>query len=834
MQQYYERNWNDIVVLLGSNIHKGLLEYDCTLRRETYGDNIIDIGEASSSFAIIKEILKKKYIYISIIISIIFMINGLANLATINFLLLIFNIGFKLYYEIKIENKAEKLQSLNKSKVVVLREGIERLVEASELVKGDIVVLKKNSFIAADLRIIRSNGLKVDERSITGEDFIKEKYDYKIEGQVSSLGEINNMLFRGSIVKDGTGIAIVVETGNKTELGKLMASIKKENINKHNMLKKIEDTTLKLMLCLMLVEIILYLILPGRILNKKEIFMYGLFCIVNVCLPVIIILYGKTIKKSFLEEDIEIINFSAFNLVKDIKVIFLSKYGTLTKEELYFEKIYTNESIFTNRYIDIKDINIRRILDISLLANDAKYNNDNNWSKGDMYEIAYVKYCTEQRIFKSNIDGKNIRKFKIPKDTNKNVITTVNKCEKGYRANSRGSIDGILEFCTHILINGIERPLTAQDIEKIKLADLCFKREGMLTEAFAYRSFSYEPTKSENIESNLVFVGLVALENLFIEGVTEEIDRLMDNGILPIMISDDNKIVAEIIGRKIGLVSSSNEVISGVELSSLSEKELYKVISRTRVFCRLTPELKTKIISIFNEDGFNVAVEGETLGDLSVVNTAHLSIAKGKAPTLLKQCSDLYTNENGLKAFFKAIEEGLKLDESIKNAIKVYSTLVIGEIIALNFYYAFVDYRLFTAYTIVFMNFFLLTPIILLVMNYGKEELNSKKKYLRVVLFSSMPLISIFLLSEFNEFAAYMIIGGMLIVYSIVNSHLSLRSFNIGIKLLLIAILIYISGCFLIGFMGSVVYSDNLMITIAGLIFIYLIGDLIITNWQDS
>ena len=159
---------------------------------------------------------------------------------------------------------------------------------------------------------------------------------------------------------------------------------------------------------------------------------------------------------------------------------------------------------------------------------------------------------------------------------------------------------------------------------------------------------------------------------------------------------------------------------------------------------------------------------------------------------------------------------------------------MIGQIIALNFYYAFVDYRLFTAYTIVFMNFFLLTPIILLVMNYGKEELNSKKKYLRVVLFSSIPLISIFLLAEFNEFAAYMIIGGMLIVYGIVNSHLSLRSFNIGIKLLLIAILIYISGCFLIGFMGSVVYSDNLMITIGGLIFIYLIGDLIITNWQDS
>ncbi|MGL5354544.1 MAG: hypothetical protein ACRDA5_14690, partial [Clostridium sp.] len=702
----------------------------------------------------------------------------------INFLLLIFNIGFKVYYEIKVDNTVEKLQNLNRSKVVVLREGIERVVEASELVKGDIVLVKKNSFIAAELRIIKSSGLKVDERSITGEDFIKEKFDNKIHGQASSLGEITNMLFRGSIVKDGTGMAIVVETGNNTELGKLMASINKEHVNKHSMLKKIEDIILKLMLCLILVEIILYLVLPGRMLNKREVFMYGLFCIVNVCIPLIIIIYGKSIKKDLLEDDIEIINFSAFNLAKDIKVIFLSKYGTLTKEELYFEKMYTNEGIITNRQIDIKDINIRRILDISLLANDAKYNNDNNWSKGDMYEIAYVKYCTEQRIFKSSIDGKNVRKFQIPKDTNKSVVTTVNKTEKGYRANSRGSLDGILEFCTHILINGIERPITEEDIEKIKLADLCFSREGLLTEGFAYRSFSYEPSKSENIESNLVFVGLIALENLFVEGVTEDIERLMDSGVLPIMITDDNKIVAEIIGRKIGIVSSSKEVISGVELSALSEKELYKVISRTRVFCRLTPELKTKIISIFNEDGFKVAVEGETLGDLSVVNTAHLSIVKGKASLLLKQCADLYTKENGLKAFFKVIEKGLTLDESIKNAINVYSTLVIGQIIALNFFYAFVEQRLFSAYTIVFMNFFLLTPIILLVMNCGKEEFNNKKKYIRIILFSAVPLLSIFFLSEFNEFAAYIILGGMTIVYGVVNSDISIRSFNIGIKLL--------------------------------------------------
>lgn len=834
MQQYYGKNCQEIVGLLGSNINKGLFEYDCTLRREAQGDNTINIGYSRGKVEIAKGLFKKKYIYISLFITLVFLLKGLSILAFINFLLLIFNVGFKVYYEIKKEKELDILQNLNKSKVTVLREGVERLVEAKELVKGDIVLVKKHSFIGADLRIIKSSGLKVDERSITGEDFIKEKYENKIHGQASELGEINNMLFRGSFIKEGSGLAIVVETGNNTELGKLLAMINRNNDRKYTILRKIEDISLKVILCLILVELIIYLILPGSGINKQEIFMYGLFAIVNVCMPLIVLLYSKAIKKSMLEDGVDIVNFSALDLVKDVNVIFLNKFENITKNELHFQKIYTNEKILKDKQIDIKDINVRRILDISLLVNDAKYNNDNNWIKGDMYEIAYIKYCVERRIFKAAVDNKNKRKFEVPKDTNKKVVTTVNKCEKGYRANVRGTIDGVLEFCTHILVNGIERPLAAQDIEKIKLADLGFSRESLLTEAFAYRSFAYEPSKLENVESNLVFVGLVALENLFVEGVTEEIENLMDKGILPIILTDDNKIVGEMIGRKLGLISGASEVISGVELSTLSDIELYKVISRTRVFCRLTPELKIKIISIFNSDNFKVCVEGETLGDLSVVNSAYLSIVKGKSSTLLKQCSDVHINENSLKAFLKIIKKGKVVEDNIENGVKVYSILALAQIVALNAYYIFSDKRLFSIYTIVFMNFLLLTPVALIVMNYGKKELNKNKFLIRCGLFFLIPAVSIIFISEFNEFVTYMVLGGMLISYGIVNSNLSFRTFNIGVKSLIVAMIVYILGGCLIGIMSSIVYSRNLIFMISISILIYLISDIIITKWQDS
>ena len=278
MQRYYGRNGAEIIALLGTNIDKGLLEYDCILRRETYGDNTIDLGKVDGRVEIVKDLVKRKYIYVSILISIVFILKQLNILALINFLILIFNISFKVYYEYKRQKELDILQNLNKAKVIVLREGLQRIVEARELVKGDIVIIKKDSFISADLRIINSNGLKVNERNVTGENLIKEKYESKIDVQASSLGEINNMLFRGSTVKAGIGMAIVVETGNNTQLGKLLSIINEKKYNKNTILKRSEDTILKLMLCLILVNLIMYLILPGNFIGKaRNIYVWVIF-----------------------------------------------------------------------------------------------------------------------------------------------------------------------------------------------------------------------------------------------------------------------------------------------------------------------------------------------------------------------------------------------------------------------------------------------------------------------------------------------------------------------------------------------------------------------------
>lgn len=832
MKSYYANNWTKVVGLLGSNVNKGLYEYDCNLRKEDGGDNKISLPHSRGIYKLALDILKQKYLYIYLLFIVFFLLNKYYIIGFLTIIILLFNLVFKLNHEISKEKEIEILQNLNTSQVLVLREGIEKLIEAEDLVKGDIVYFRKNSIIAADIRIIESENLKVDESSVTGDKFFKDKFSTKIDNEVSSIGEINNVLFRGSLVKEGSGKGIVIEIGNNTQLGKLTRVIDNSKSKKDITINKIEEIIYKIVLCLIIVHAILIFVFPGKLIDKKQLFAQGIFATICIFIPFIIIYFGKHIKDKILrEDDIELTNFSALDLINDIKIFFLDKLGTITKRELFLDKLYTNEQIYKSNSIDINDINIKRILDISILCNNAKYNNDNNWSKGNIFEVAYVKYSVENSIFKGNLESKNKRKFQITRDSNENIMTTVNKNRNGYRANSRGSLESILNRCTHILINGIEREIYSEDIIKVKLADLNFSKEGLITEAFAYRSFNYEPSEFENIESNMVFVGIVALENPLINDAVDDIKSIMDQGVLPIIFTEDNKIYSEIFGKKIGVISSSEQITTGVEFESLSKEEMLKVVSKTRIYCKLNPEQKNKVISLYNTDGYKFAIEGETLGDISLISLATVGIVKGKLSMLLRKTGDIYTYKSSLKAFFKLKEKHEEVEEGIKRGINIYSMAMLSEIVFLNFKYFITRGMILDEYFIILMNLLMLSPIILINMIYGNNAYKGKKLVLKWALFCIIPAIAIYIIEGNYDIVGFSLIGLMLIIDTLINCKIFKREDLDGLKLLIITLVIYIASLFMLIVITKFTYSVIMVIIVAWLIFIFLLGDLIIKKW---
>ena len=830
MEKYYTDTCFNVVSNLDSDIDRGLKEYECIVRREKE-NNKIDLPCSKRKLKIILEVLKEISIYVYLLFIIVYIVNDKYIMAGILNLILLVNIAFKIYDEIKYENKINLLENLNKAYVSVIREGHKRLVEIEELVKGDIVYFKKNSVIGADLRIIESENLKVNEISVTGEELIKEKHSTKLDRKVKDISEINNMLFRGSIIKEGFGKGIVVEVGNKTEFAKLIKVMKNK---KNNLLvKSIQNNIFKILLCLILFQVIVTLILPRTFTEKKDLLLQGIFIMISIPIPIILNQYNKYLKIKVLNENkIEINNLSILKDIDNIKIIFINKLKNITKNELYVDKLYTNEQIYSVNKIDISDINIKRLIDISIICNNGVYNRDISYIKGDLFEKAYMTLGVDNSIHKPKLDALNIRKLQIPISKDRNIQTTVNKYKKYYRANIRGNVESILERCTHIIVNGIEREINAEDLIKIKLADVNFSKEGLITEGVAYRNFNYEPSIQENIESNLVFVGIIALENPIIDNIADDINLLIKNKILPIIFTDNNKISAEVLGKRISLINNEEAIVCEGDLVGLNNKEFLKRVSNARIYCDLSLKMKNKIVSLYKKDGYDFVIEGNSLVDLSLITLSNIGVVKSKISKILESLGDIYTEENTIKSFIELKKISSNVEESINRGLLIYTILTLCNLIFLDINYLVSNRENFNLLNQIIGNFLIIPCIILLNSVYGKYIKNNKILIFKTLEYIIIVIGGTFINKEKYSFIYFLIVSVISIIDIIINSNkVNNKNYYKGkwILLLLIGISILIGINILI--LNLALDIINLMI-ILWLIIIFLICDFIIRKCQ--
>lgn len=833
MNTFYSSTVGKVIEMVNTNVDRGLTTEECLKRKEEQGDNKIYLPYSKGFLKLILDLIYEKYIYIYLVFIILFAFNNFYEVSIISAIILILNIVFKIYYEFEKEKEINLLQNLNISQVLVLRDNKEQLIEAEDLVKGDIVYFRKNSLISADIRIIESEDLKIDERSVTGDKFLKSKYSNKMEEKKYSIGDINNILFRGSFVKSGTGTGIVIETGNNTELGKLMSVIENTKKKKHLELKNVQKELFNIGLCLILIQFILIVVFPGKITNKIPLLVNGIFAILCIFVPSIAIVYSRYIKKELLSsQEIELNNFSALQLSKKVKIFFLDKVGAITKNELNLKMLYTNDQSFNFEDIKELDINIERLIDISILSNNGKYNVASNWSSGDIYEVAYMKSASEKGIIKTKIDNKNRRLFEVPRTSDKRLMTIVNKShKKGYRANTRGDLTSVLDCCTNILVNGLEKDITSEDIMKINLTYVEYSKLGYTTEAFAYRSFNYEPSEYENVESNLVFVGLITLENPLVDEINDEISTLVSKGVLPIIFTEDNKIVSEFIGRKIGLITQEDQISSVEDIKDLDDEKLLEVVSRTRIYSKITPEFKNKIVNLYKESNYDFAMEGETLSDISLVSLSKLGIIKTNFSLLLKKIGDIYTTKSSIKSFLALRETNKKVENSISRGLIMYTMVVLMEIMIFSLYQlTSKDYNIEYLF-ILFTNVILLTPVLLMNMIYGKREESSKKVIIRYTLFTLIPVLGSYLSQNNYQVVSYVLIGLIMLIDSVLNNNL-IRDRNLkGIKLLLIFIGLFILTSIVLVFLNNYTYFVIDLVIVGSLSLIFLISEIIIKRW---
>lgn len=680
MIQWYGSPWSETVKSLKSNIYSGLDEEQIKPYREQYGENIILIPKTKSLAALILKQIKELWIILLFICSAIFLYFQQFAAAGIGLTIIIVSTLCFALGEYNEEKNIKELQRFNKGFARVVREGRTQKIPSTQLVVGDIVIVGKGEGVPADLRVIEGDELKVNESSITGENFISEKYETKIEDKELPLSDMKNILFKSSVVVNGSGTGIVIATGMNTQISniiKLFFGEKEKTEYFNRRVNKIINYISVFILACMVFNISI-----GSMIFKEKITYIlkdaAIFVLSSIPqgMVIVITIVSSILFKKMKKNSIVMKNISTIEKFSSVTAICTDKIGAFSKDKMKAVKVYTDENIidayghfFDNTEEGGKNGNLYRILSIGVLCNDTKTNVGKVVNpKNDLIELALIAFGVENGMDKKRLEREHKRVLQIPFDTERRIMTTINVIDENYRANVKGTVDSILSRCTHIMKNGIETEITEEDINAIKKADISMSIESLSVIGFAYRNFNYEPSRKENIESNLVFVGLVGFENVLREEAIESIKKTKALGIKPIIITEDSKLTAFAFGKKMGIVSKLQEILSGVEIDNMPDEEFERIGEKVGIFSRISPRNKIKVIKALKGYGYTTAITGSKLVDLPSLKISDIGITTSKT-NIVKKLSDILLDNINFMDILNVLEDSRKIVSVLKKVI---------------------------------------------------------------------------------------------------------------------------------------------------------------------
>ncbi|OFI07203.1 calcium-transporting ATPase 1 [Clostridium acetireducens DSM 10703] len=740
MSKWCNETWTEVVRKLNSDIYTGLKYNQIEKMRKKCGKNEIMIPKSKSFIILFLKALIQLWTLVIIVISVVlyFKFNSISSI--ILFIMAVLNAIIMSSYEYKDERRLSELQRIDSKECNVIRDRRNIVIPSEELVVGDIVFLEKGDIVPADLRIIESNSLKVVEGAVTGEGYTVEKYETKIEEKELSLSEMRNILFRSSVVLDGSATGIVITSGMDTQIANIISMLFEEKNTKNLLNKKITKIINKLAIVSLMLALVCFGILITFGVNFSSSLLFTLLFLtasVPEGINLIILLMFKIIFNNMKKRGVHFKNLSTLETLSQISVICLDKIGSLFEEEMKLEKVYSSE-----QYIDIYEekvrliedknyklnSNIQRMLKIGLLCNDTKFNeNEIVNPKQDLMEIALFQYGIENSINKVELELEQERILQIPFDTERRIMTTINKkADNKYRANVKGALDTLLGKCTYIVKNGVEMPITEEDIRNIKKADIKMSYESLSVIGFAYRDFNYEPSLKENIESNLVFVGIAGFKNPEKIDAKEVIQECKSIGIKPVIITEDNKITAFAQGKNVGLLDKQKQVLSGIEMDNMTEDELNRNLGFISVFSRINSNNKAKIAKFFKDNGAKILIQGTRITDLPALKIADVGVTSGKS-NIVKNLSDIALKDVDFYNILEVLKESRKIINVLKKIILYLYTICAAQISFVFMCLVFNNQALINPFYILYIN--VITAVassIALIFQYETENFSYK------------------------------------------------------------------------------------------------------------
>ena len=693
-----EKNWfnkskEEIEKELQTDLTKGLTSEEVQKRREKYGLNELKAKKKKTLFQKFLDQFKDFSIIVLIIAAIVSGVVGVAEgegiTDTIIILIVVLvNAIIGVSQEARAEKSLEALQKLTDHASKVIRNGEVTVVPAKELVPGDIVVLDTGDYIPADLRIIEAVNLKSQESSLTGESVPVEKNEQKIEELEVGIGDRINMLFSSSLVTYGRGKGIVVETGMTTEVGKIAGMLDNTEEQITPLQEKLNKLGKTLGIAALAICVVIFII--GLLQGKEAIHMFmtavslavaaipeGLVAVSTIVLAIGV---QKMVKKNAIVKKLP-----AVETLGSSTVICSDKTGTLTQNKMTVEKIFINgETKSVEEYKNSNNLDLEKLVLANMLCNDTKISSDGTLT-GDPTETALVDMGFKLD-FEPSIYEEMPRIEEIPFDSDRKLMTTVNEINGKYFVYTKGGVDELLARCNSYLLNGEIK----QDLENyskiVREKNEEMAKEALRVLACGYKEINHKPTKEEmeNIENDLIFVGLVGMIDPPREEAKKAVEKCKTAGIKTVMITGDHKITAAAIAKQLGILENEDEAITGQELEKMTDEELEKNVRHYSVYARVSPEHKVRIVRAWQKNGEIVAMTGDGVNDSPALKQANIGCAMGIVGTdVAKEAADVILTDDNFATIVSAVEEGRRIYDNILKVIQFLLSSNVGEIVVL-------------------------------------------------------------------------------------------------------------------------------------------------------
>ncbi|MFC2144724.1 cation-translocating P-type ATPase [Actinomycetota bacterium] len=706
--------------ILSTDLEKGLSKKNVESRLLKYGPNQLEERKGTTPFKIFISQFNDFMIWILIAAAFIsgVLIREVTD-AIVILVILVINSVLGFVQEYRAEKALQALKELASPSALVIRAGREKSIYSKNLVPGDIVKLSAGDLVPADCRIIKQVNLQADESILTGESESVTKTTSTIENQRIPLGDKKNLLFSGTTIVKGRCTAVVVGTGQYTEIGKIASMVQVEE-DMTPLQVELKTVSKRIGIICIAISIIVFAagILKGRTVPQMLLVAVALaVAAIPEGLPAIVTVSLALGVQRMAKNNAIVRRLSSVETLGGVSVICTDKTGTLTENKMMVRKIYTgfDPVIEYDDYIEkygktcnisdddnIKDIfpstkNLDSDLALKLLLNNAVLCNDAYYLDkeqceiaGDPTEAALIELADSYSLDKDNMEDQQKRVMEEPFDSIRKMMTTINETgmddSSGYDhiLFSKGAPEVIMEKCTKIIKDGQIKDISNSDRNKIIENNSLLAGKAMRNLAFAFKYLDKLPDEDgiSKEEKGLVYLGMVGMIDPPRPEVYDAIAKSKKANIKVIMVTGDHKLTATAIGAELGLLDFGGRVIDGMEFDEMTESELEEQIEDIRIFARVSPSNKVDIVDALKKKQHIVAMTGDGINDAPSLKKADIGIAMGIAGTdVSKESSDMILTDDNFATIIKAIREGRVIYDNLKKFILFLLSCNISEVL---------------------------------------------------------------------------------------------------------------------------------------------------------